>query len=344
MNYLLNKKLGFDKDQVLILEGTRTLFDKAIALKKELTQLADVDAVSLGGYLPVESSLRNGGTHWLDGHSEYDIHTTAQQWSVDHDYIKTMGLKLIEGRDFSEQLASDTAAIIINQQLAKNLQLANPIGSRIRNYFGAFTVIGVLEDFHFESLKKNISPISLMIRGNLKSIAVRVKSDDISASIESISNLWKKFSPHQPIRITFLDDEYARTYDDVKRFGLVVTIFATLAIAVASLGLFGLSAFLIQLRSKEISIRLVLGAPLTSIFRLLTQSFVALVLISFVIAAPFAWYVMNLWLADYAYKITITPDVFILTGATAIAVALITVSYQSIRASLTNPVIHLKSE
>ncbi|HZY81439.1 MAG TPA: ABC transporter permease [Cyclobacteriaceae bacterium] len=344
MDYLLNKKLGFDKDRVLILEGTHTLFDKAIPLKEELTQLADVEAVSLGGYLPVESSLRNGGSHWPDGRSEYDLHTTAQQWSVDHDYVKTMGLKIIDGRDFSEKFASDTAAIIINQQLAKELHLTNPVGSRIRNYYGAFTVIGVLEDFHFESLKRPISPISLMVKRNLKSIAVRVKSNDLAASIGSITGVWNKFSPHQPVRISFLDDEYARTYDDVKRFGLVVTVFATLAIVVASLGLFGLSAFLIQQRSKEISIRLVLGASTTSILRLLTQSFVVLVIISFALAAPLAWYMMNLWLVDYAYKVTITADVFILTGATAIGVALATVSYQSIRASLTNPAVNLKSE
>ncbi len=343
MDFLLNKKLGFDKDRVLILEGTSTLFDKAIPLKKELTQLADVEAVSISGYLPVESSTRNGGDHWEEG-SDTNLHVSSQQWSVDHDYVKTMGLEIVDGRDFSDKVASDSQAMIINESLARQLNLKDPVGKKVRNYFGLYTVIAVVKDFHFESLKKNITPVSLFIRRNLKTIAVRVKSHDMAASIESITAVWKKFSPHQPVRISFLDDKYARTYDEVNRFSMVVTIFATLAIIVASLGLFGLSAFMIQQRSKEISIRIILGASLTNIFRLLTQSFVILVLIAFAIAAPLAWYVMRIWLEEYAYKIPITMDVFILTGVAAVVMALLTVSYQSAKASITNPVTHLKSE
>ncbi|HMJ70820.1 MAG TPA: ABC transporter permease [Cyclobacteriaceae bacterium] len=343
MDFLLNTKLGFDKDRVLILEGTLTLFDKAVPLKKELEELADVDAVSISGYLPVESSTRNGGTHSEEG-SETGLHTSSQQWSVDHDYVRTMGLKLIEGRDFSEKIASDSQAMIINESLARQLHLKDPIGKKIRNHYGVFSVIGVVEDFHFESLKQNITPVALLVRKNLKTIAVRVKSDDMTAAIQSITGVWKKFSPHQPIRISFLDDQYARTYDDVKRFSTVVTVFTTLAIIVASLGLFGLSAFLIQQRSREISIRIVLGASLTNIFKLLTQNFVVLVLISLVIATPGAWYLMNIWLEEYAYKIPITGDIFIITGVAAVGMVLLTVSYQSIKASLTNPVANLKSE
>lgn len=341
INYLLTKQLGFDKEQVLILEGTTTLFDNAIPLKEELTQLADVEAVTISGYLPVEGSTRNGGSHWTKGHEQ---ESNGQQWSVDADYVKTLGLKIVEGRDFSNLLASDSDAIIINQKLAKQLQLKEPIGQTIGNYYGIFTVVGVVEDFHFESLKRDISPLVLIIRRHLKSMAVRVKTDDMAATIENITGVWKKFSPNQPIRINFLDDQYERTYEDVMRFGKVVTIFATLAIVVAGLGLLGLSAFLIQQRSKEISIRLVLGASISSIFGLLTRNFVVLVLISFAIAVPLAWFMMDLWLQDYAYKIPITWDVFAITGIAAVVISLVTVSYQSLKASMANPVSSLKSE
>lgn len=344
MDYLLNTKLGFDKDRVLVLEGTKTLFEQAIPLKKELTQLADVEAVSISGYLPVHGSTRNGGSHWTIDQSGHKIEAGSQQWSVDHDYVKTMGLKIVDGRDFSEKLASDSSAIIINRSLARALQLEMPVGKIIHNYYGRFTIVGVVDDFHFESLKQTIEPLSLMLRKNRSTIAVRVRSDDMASAIASITGVWKKFSPHQPIRVNFLNDQYARAYDDVKRFGMVVTIFATLAIVVASLGLFGLSAFLIQQRSKEISIRLVLGASLTNILRLLTQNFLVLVLISVVIAAPMAWYLMDVWLSEYAYKIPITPDAFVLTALTTLGVAIVTVSYQSIKASLTNPAVNLKSE
>jgi putative ABC transport system permease protein len=343
MDFLLNTKLGFDKDRVLILEGASTLFDKVIPLKKELSQLADVEAVSITGYLPVESSTRNQGDHWVDG-SETGLQPSAQQWSVDHHYVEAMGLKIIDGRDFSENIASDSDAMIINQSLARALNVDNPVGTKVRNYYGVFNVIGVVEDFHFESLQHNITPVSLMIRKHWKSIAVRVKSDDLAASIGSISTVWKKFSPHQPIRISFLDDQYARTYDDVKRFGMVVTTFASLAIAVACLGLFGLSAFMIQQRGKEISIRQVLGASIGSLFRLLTQNFIVLVLVSFVIAAPLAWYLMNLWLAEYAYKVTITADVFLITILSVAAITVLTIGYQTIKAAITKPVANLKSE
>ena len=343
MDYLLNKELGFDKDQVLILEGTVTLGDQDVTLKNELLQLADVEAVSISGYLPVENATRNGGPHWLDGSSK-DLGVTSQQWTVDHDYVKTMALRLVQGRDFSAKITSDSQAIIINEALAQKLNLKDPIGKVIHNYFGTFTVIGVVGDFHFESLRENITPVALMVGKNRKTIAVRVRSTDMTASIEAITGAWKKVSPHQPVRISFLDDKYARAYDDVKRFRSVITVFTTLAIVVACLGLFALSAFMIEQRGKEISIRMVLGAPVSHILRLLSQNFVTLVAISFAVATPAAWYMMNIWLQDYAYKIDITWDVFVITGALALAIALVTIGYQSVRASLTNPVTNLKSE
>ena len=162
--------------------------------------------------------------------------------------------------------------------------------------------------------------------------------------LQSVTRVWNKFMPHQPIRYSFLDESYARMYDDVQRMGNIFASFAILAIIVACLGLFALSAFMVEQRSKEISIRLVLGASVRNVFRLLTQNFVKLVLISFVVAAPLSWYMMQKWLEDYKYRIEITWDVFLLAGMISVFIALLTVSYQSIRAALANPAESLRTE
>lgn len=166
----------------------------------------------------------------------------------------------------------------------------------------------------------------------------------MSSLLTSLTAVWKKFSPHQPIRYSFLDESYAMMYEDVQRMGRIFTSFAVLAIIVACLGLFALSAFMVEQRSKEISIRLVLGAPMNTIFRMLTSNFVKLVLISFVIAAPLGYFLMNKWLEDYQYKTELSWDIFAMAGGMAVAIALLTISYQSVRAALMNPVTNLRSE
>jgi len=206
-----------------------------------------------------------------------------------------------------------------------------------------YSIIGVVQDFHFESMKGKIEPLCLMLGQGGDIVSVKIQTGETSA-LESITNEWNKIMPHQPIRYTFLDESYARMYEDVERTGKIVTSFALLAIFVACLGLFALSAFMVEQRNKEISIRLVLGASVDNIFRLLTQNFILLVLISFAIASPIAWYAMQTWLEDYEYKIEITWDVFFIAGLMAVLIALLTVSYQSIRAALANPATRLRSE
>jgi putative ABC transport system permease protein len=343
INYALNKELGFNKDRVLILHGTVTLEKQLLPFKNELLQLSDVGSVTISNYLPIEGGKRDGGSTTLEGMPD-DSGISGQQWLVDHDYIKTMGLRIKHGRDFDARINSDSQSMIINELMARKLGLEKPIGARVKNYAGVFTIIGVVDDFHFQSVKQEIRPLSMFIQPSNNIISVKLSTTDMAGAIESVSATWKKFSPNQPVRFEFLDDRYARGYDDVRRFGLIVKIFATLAITVACLGLFALSAFMIEQRGKELSIRMILGAPVTHIFRLLSQNFVMLVTISFMIATPVAWFMMNQWLQDYAYKIDITWDVFAVTGVAALAIALLTISYQCIKASFTNPVANLKSE
>ncbi|MEI9920984.1 MAG: ABC transporter permease [Bacteroidota bacterium] len=343
MQYALNKDLGFDRNNVMILHGTITLGNQVNTFKEELKNLADVRSVSGSNYLPINDGKRDGGSTKVEGAPGLEVN--SQQWEVDTEYIRTMGFRIFAGRDFDPKIASDSSAMIINQTMAKQFTIDDLIGRKVTNYAGTFTIIGIVEDFHFDALTQQIAPVSMFVTKRIPNIvSVKLSSNDIPAAIESVSRTWQKLSPNQPISYEFLDDRYEHTYNDVKRFGLIVKIFTSLAIIVACLGLFALSAFMIEQRGKEISIRMVLGAPVANILRLLSQNFVMLVAISFVIAVPFAWYLMDTWLQDYAYKIDITWDVFVITGMSALAIALLTISYQSVKASLMNPVVNLKSE
>jgi putative ABC transport system permease protein len=343
VQYMLNKKLGFEKDQVVLIQGTNTLGDQIKTFKNELLNISQVTSASISDYLPVSGTKRNGNAFWIEGRNTIDKSTDGQFWIVDHDYIRTMGMKLVEGRNFSENMASDKESLIINQTMAKELGLKNPIGKRIQNW-RVYTIIGVIEDFHSESLRDKVQPLALAAGISPSVVSVKVNTGDMSAVIQSITEVWKKFLPHQTIRYAFMDERYAAMYADVQRMGRIFTTFAILAIVVACLGLFALASFMVEQRSKEISIRLVLGASLKSIFQLLTSNFVRLVLISIVIAIPIAWYSMDKWLQDFAYPVGMGWEIFVIPGLMAVMIAVVTVSYQSIRAALMSPAEKLRSE
>jgi putative ABC transport system permease protein len=328
---------------VLLIQGTNTLDKQIKTFKNELLQLSQVKSATISDYLPIKGTKRNGNGFYKEGKNKEDQAVSGQLWIVDHDYLKTMGIKLIDGRDFAVDMPTDTTSLIINQSMAKELGLQNPVGQRIMNW-EVYNVIGVMEDFHFESLRDEIDPLALRLGTSPNIVSVKVSAGDMSGVIEGVEGVWKKFSPHQPIRYTFLDESFARMYDDVQRMGRIFISAAILAIIVACLGLFALSAFMVEQRSKEISIRLVLGASMKSIFSLLTINFLKLILISILIAAPIAWYAMRKWLENFTYRTEVTWDVFVLTGTIAVLIAILTISYQSIRAGLANPVNSLKSD
>lgn len=343
VQFILNTNIGYDKDQVIMLQGANTLGKQQQTFKDELLGVAGVENVTVSQYFPVEGTTRDQNMFWREGKSQEEKGIGAQRWYVDEDYIGTMGMKLIEGRNFNKELASDSQVVIVNQAMAKALGLTKPLGERIMNW-ETFTIIGVVEDFHWANMKEEIRPLCF-VRGNWGNIVcVKVKQGKMSDVIQSIDVVWNRFMPHQPLRYTFLDESYARMYDDVQRMGRVFASFAVLAIIVACLSLFALSAFMVEQRNKEISIRLVLGASLRNIFRLLTENFVKLVLVSFLIAVPLSWYMMNRWLQDYKYRTEIGWDVFAFSGLLAVFIAVLTVSYQSLRAALTNPAQNLRSE
>ena len=342
VEYILNKKVGFDKEQVLLIQGTNTLKKNIKTFRNELLQLSQVKSASVSDYLPIRGTKRNGNTFNNEGKKAIEKGVDTQVWRVDHDYIKTMGMKIVDGRNFSPDMLTDSSAIIINQKMAKELGLKDPVGKPIQNW-QTYNVIGVVEDFHFESLRDKIAPLAFVLGDQASIVSVKVNTKEMATVIQSITGVWKKFAPNQPIRYTFLDESFARMYDDVQRMGRIFNTFAVLAIVVACLGLFALSAFMVEQRSKEISIRLVLGASLNSVFNLLTFGFLKLVFISIIIAVPIAWYMMRKWLEDFTYRTEITWDIFVLAGLMAVAIALLTISYQSIKAALVNPAGSLKA-
>ena len=343
--YILNKKIGFNKDQVLLLQGTNTLDQRTKELKEDLLKLSSVKNVSISDYLPIAGTKRNGNTFYREGKTKEDVGVSIQIWRVDYDYVPTMGMKIVEGRNLSKEMRGDSAAAVINQSMATRMGLKKPVGQRITNGWQTFTVVGVVEDFNFESMKQTVSPLCLVLGGNESTMmSVKLSTADLTNTLASITSIWKSFAPNQPIRYTFMDESFANMYADVQRMGKIFTSFALLAIVIACLGLFALSAFMAEQRNKEIGIRKVLGASVSGITAMLSKDFIKLVLIAFVIASPLAYWAMTKWLQDFAYRISIGWWMIGIAGLVAVVIALITISFQSIKAAMMNPVKALRSE
>lgn len=345
MNYILKKELGYDKEQVVILEGTNVLGGRADSFKEQLLQLSMVKQVAKSDYLPVEGAKRNQNTFRKVGTGSEEQQVSGQIWRVDYDYIQTLGIKLHEGRDFSRDIASDSVnAIIINQKMASELGFDEPLGKQISNGKD-WTIVGVVKDFHFRTLKEDIASLSLVIgKREIGAISLKLNKGNLNQSLLGIESVWNKNVPNQTFSYTFLDQKFTKMHNDVERMGKIFNSFALFAILVACLGLFALSAFMVEQRKKEISIRLVLGAPFKSIYKLLTFDFLRLILIAIIIAAPIGWYMMHRWLEDFAYKISIGWDVFLAAAAIALVIAVLTISYQSIGAALIKPLKSLRTE
>jgi putative ABC transport system permease protein len=344
MQYILNSKIGFDKDEVVMIQGADALHDQTASFKNELLRLPVVKNVSVSDFLPVADTKRNDNTFWKEGHLREDRGISTQQWVVDENYIPTLGMKLIAGRNFSKDFHTDSAVTIINKAMADKLGYANPIGKIVTNGGEHLTIIGVVDNFYFESIKQQVNPL-LMVLGNSNSIiSVKVNAADMKSALASIDKVWKDFLPNQTMRYNFLDQSYAAIYADVARMQYIFTGFAILAIIVACLGLFALAAFMAEQRTKEIGIRKVLGASVSNLFALLTGNFMKLIFISLVIAIPLGWLLMNEWLQDYVYRIKITWDIFFIAGIAVLFIALITICWQAIKAAVANPVKSLRTE
>lgn len=345
MDYILNKELGYDKEHVVILEGSNILGNKFESFKEQLLELPQVKTVTKSDYLPIEGAKRNGSTFKKVGEGIGDRGIPAQIWQVDTEYIKTFGINVIEGRDFSEEFASDSInSMIINAKMAQELGFDNPIGKQINNGMD-WIIVGVVQDFHYKSLKEDISPLAIVIANNDRAgVSVKIRAENISESLTSIEAIWNEKAPNLAFSYSFLDQEFTQMHEDVKRMGQIFNSFALFAILVACLGLFALSAFMVEQRKKEISIRLVLGAPFRSIYKLLTLDFLKLIMLAIFIAIPIGWYMMNRWLEDFAYRIAIGWEIFLTAGGIALIIAVLTISSQSVGAALIKPLKSLRTE
>ncbi|AEM70317.1 protein of unknown function DUF214 [Allomuricauda ruestringensis DSM 13258] len=345
MDFIINKELGYNKERVVVLEGTNILGNKIESFKEQLSSLSQVKNVTSTNYLPIDGGSRNGNTFMVEGQDDGGRGIPAQIWRVDYDYIKTLGIQLEKGRDFSKDFAYDSInSIIINTKMASELGLQDPVGKKLDNNSQVFEVIGVIEDFHFKSLKEDISALSLVIGSDVGAVSVKLEKGDPTEALASIEKVWNRNVPNQALNYSFLEQEFAQMHEDVQRMGKIFNSFALFAILVACLGLFALSAFMVEQRRKEISIRRVLGAPFKNIYQLLTLDFLKLIIISICIAIPIGWYLMSRWLEGFAYRISIGWEIFLTAGLIALGIAIVTISYQSIGAALLKPTKGLRTE
>jgi len=347
LQFMQSKELGYNKDQVLLFPE-RDLGKKADVFRQKLQQDARVVSVSTSGYLPAGPTYNNNYTVYPDDNTAQLIKTL--RYDVDEQYIPTLGMKLAVGRNFSKDFATDSAGIILNEKAAdvfgwgKNalghtLTYANNEGLK-----STYRVIGIVKNFHFKSLHEPISPLVMTLGNTSGSLIVKVKTPDITGLLATSKNLWNQLTAEEPFSYDFLDDRFKQTYQAEQKIGRVLAIFAGLTILVACLGLFGLATFTAEQRTKEIGIRKVLGASVTGIVAMLSKDFLKLVLLANLIAWPLAWWGMHQWLQDFAYHINLSWWIFGLAGVTAILIALITISFQAIKAAIANPVKSLRSE
>lgn len=370
LQYVQNKNLGYQEDQVLQLESGYTnspqvpidqILERATSRKRiletELSSLPEVQVISTSSFTPVQT----GGWFRMGFYDAQEQSTGFHANFVDADFIPALGITMIAGRNFSENNPSDARrAIIVNEAAVEYFGWENPIGQRLSGQdFIDHEVIGVVENFHYESLHTPIEPLILaqnpeILLSGISNLNIRNSFDprytlkfstgNLEGMISSIQEIWQQVAPEAPFNYTFIDEVLDTQYRREQRLSRIVATGATLAIIIACLGLFGLASLMVVRRTKEIGVRKVLGASASSIVLLVNKEFTQLVAIAFVIAAPIAWYTMSQWLQDFAYRIDPGLGLFALAGLSALVIALLTVSYQSVKATLINPVESLKSE
>lgn len=348
LNFIQTKELGFKKDQVLIINDAYALQNNVAAFKNDLLQLPGVESGTISSYLPVSNSSRSDNTYSstpvMDSKSGFNM----QAWEVDYDYLRTMGMTLSKGRNFSKEFGGDSTGVIINETTAKILGYDDPIGKNIYRTTDdqtlKYEIIGVVRNFNFESLKQSIGPLAFFLNPSPGLASFKVKTADLNGLLKTIESKWKTMAPGMPFSYRFLDESFNEMYNDERRVGKIALTFSVLAILIACLGLFGLAAFVAEQRTKEIGIRKVLGASVNGLVTLLSKDFVKLVGIAFLFAAPIAWYFMQKWLQDFEYRITINWVVFVIAALIALFIAVATISFQAIKAALANPVKNLRTE
>lgn len=354
MKYMTGEKLGFNKEHTIIIERADLLQDKTRAFKNELKKISGVENASGASALPGQPNYF--GVSWQEKGSKEPM--TGRGIIVDDQYLATLGLELSAGRFFSQDYPTDSLAVILNERAVNEMGLKDPVNTRVTTPEGIYnapdgsqniyTVIGVVKDFHYQSLHQPITPLvftnSAKFRDETGLIAVRVKGNNFKSTVQEIENKWKEFIKDRNFHYSFLDKTIEAQYLSESRTQKIFTFFSSLAIFIACIGLLGLAAYTTQQRTREIGIRKVLGASVGSIVSMLSRDFLQLVALASLIAFPVAWMAMHKWLQDFTYRISIAWWMFISAAVVAILVAILTISFQAIKAANANPVKSLRTE
>lgn len=359
MNFIKNKKLGFNKENILLIRDVYNIGNQLPAVKDEILKNHLLLGGTITSYLPGPGSARKTPLFWRHGADPTPENSiNGETWTVDYDYIPTLGMEIIAGRNFSRDFPSDSSAVILNETAIRQLGLQeDPIGQRIDllvdNEDGSQnfekqetrTIIGIVKDFNFESLHQEVGPLGLFFGTDSKSFLVfRYKAENSQEVISHIKSVWNNMAPGEPFNYSFLNQDFERMYRTEQKISKLFTIFSSLAIFIACIGLFAMTAFTVQQRTKEIGIRKVMGASVQKIIQLLSFDISRLILLAFLMAVPAAWLAIRWYLQHYAYRTTIHPIVFIGAGVFVFILASATMLYQSIKAATTNPVNTFRTE
>lgn len=352
LSYIRNKDIGFKRDNVLIIRNTYPLGAQADAFKNEILKITGVTSATKTGFLPT-SGWRSDSPLFQDATLDQKTAISLQQWRVDENYVPTLGMQMAKGRNFSKQMLTDSMGVILNEAAANMLTFKDPVGKKLyhikdfnleKKEIVSYQILGVVKNFNFNSLRDQVTPLALFLDNENGSITFRLNTSNTAGIVAAVENKWKAMVPTQPFQYSFMDDDFNNTYKTEQQIGQIFISFAVLAILIACLGLFGLVTYAAEQRTKEIGIRKVLGASAGTIVGMLSKDFVKLVAISAVVAFPIAWWAMHTWLQGFAYRTPISWWIFVMAGVAALAIALITVSMQAIKAALANPVKSLRAE
>ncbi|WP_342645983.1 ABC transporter permease [Mucilaginibacter sp. CSA2-8R] len=348
LKYIQNKNLGFNRNQVLVINHTNILGTKARLLQQRIKQLTGVTDATLSSFLPVGGN-RNPDAVFSSPKVDPKSALYTEIWYVDEHYLNTMGMTLTAGRNFANNMQTDSSGVIINQAAARMLGITiNPMRQKLyRPSTGGvkiYEVLGVVNDFNFNTLRDNITPVIMMLQEDTGAISVRINSGNLPTLLTQITQAWKDLAPNQHLDYAFMNESFETVYRSEQRLGKLFMSFAALAIIIACLGLLGLAAYAAEQRTKEIGIRKVLGASVSNVVVLLSKDFMRLILIAILFALPISWVCMQKWLNGFAYR-QMVPWYMLMLGIGGVLVsALLVISAQSVKAALTNPISGLKRE
>jgi ABC-type antimicrobial peptide transport system permease subunit len=343
VNFIRNKNIGLTRENVAYVYLEGDLVKHVESFKRELSQAPGIRAVGAASQNPLQVGSNGGGIEWRGKDPKADILFSFLQ--TDYTFAQTMNIKLREGRFFSKAFGADSTKVLVNEEAVRLMGLQHPIGEKLKIQGQDMHIIGVVKDFHVTPMQSPMQPLIMTLSPEYTYYAfVRTEAGQTAQALASMEKLAKKYNPAYPFEYHFLDEDFEKMYRSEATIGQLANYFAGIAIAISCLGLFGLALFTAEQRTKEIGIRKVLGASVTGIVAMLSKDLLKLVLIANMIAWPLGWYLMKNWLQDYAFRVEMGWWIFVLAGLATLFIALLTVSFQAVRAALANPVRSLRRE